>query len=114
MSLILYKLIIIVFAHLIGDYFLQTEYLAINKGKDKYILFVHSMLYLFGIIVVFGIFGMSIDLLSGIVIVISHLFIDNYKATGKMAKMLSKTKFSDIFVDQFLHYLILILLVIIN
>lgn len=32
----------ILFAHSLGDYFLQTDYLAINKGKDNYILCIHA------------------------------------------------------------------------
>ena len=33
--------------HLIGDYLVQTEYMAINKGKYNYIMAVHSILYTF-------------------------------------------------------------------
>ena len=34
-----------IMAHVFGDYFLQTDYLAGNKGKDNYILLIHCFLY---------------------------------------------------------------------
>ena len=44
----------ILFAHSLGDYFLQSEYLAMNKGKDKYLLCIHAILYTFGVSLIFG------------------------------------------------------------
>ena len=38
-------IIYIILCHCLGDYFFQTEYLAINKGSDNYILFVHCVTY---------------------------------------------------------------------
>ncbi len=31
-------------AHFIADYALQSEYIAMNKGKDDYVLFAHAMI----------------------------------------------------------------------
>ena len=42
-------------AHSLGDYFLQTNYLSMNKGKDNYILCIHAILYTLGIGLIFGI-----------------------------------------------------------
>ena len=39
----------ILFAHSLGDYFLQSDYLAMNKGKDNYLLCIHAILYTFGV-----------------------------------------------------------------
>lgn len=32
---------ILLLAHFIGDYALQNDYMALNKGKDNYVLFAH-------------------------------------------------------------------------
>ena len=37
----LHIIIYIIIAHAIGDYVLQSSYLAGNKGKDDYILLIH-------------------------------------------------------------------------
>ena len=44
----------ILFAHALGDYFLQGDYLAMNKGKDNYLLCIHAILYTFGVSLIFG------------------------------------------------------------
>ena len=44
----------ILFAHALGDYFLQGEYLAMNKGKDNYLLCIHAILYTFAVSLIFG------------------------------------------------------------
>ena len=49
--MILLKLL---FAHALGDYFLQTDYLACNKGRDNYLLIMHSILYTLGIFFIFS------------------------------------------------------------
>ena len=44
----------ILFAHALGDYFLQSNYLAMNKGKDNYLLCIHAILYTFAVSLIFG------------------------------------------------------------
>lgn len=39
------KLILLVFCHLVGDYVLQNDFIAKNKGSNWYHLFVHCALY---------------------------------------------------------------------
>lgn len=38
------KLILLVFCHLVGDYVLQNDFIAKNKGSNWYHLFVHCTL----------------------------------------------------------------------
>ena len=45
----------IILCHCLGDYFFQTQYLALNKGKDNYLLFVHCVTYCTPFIIKFGI-----------------------------------------------------------
>lgn len=47
-------ILILVACHLIGDYVLQSNYLAMNKGKNWYEMFVHCFLYCIPFYFVFG------------------------------------------------------------
>lgn len=89
------KLIEIIMAHAIGDYLFQSDYLAANKGKDWYILFIHCILYIVPFAFFFGL-DWRILLLAG-----THFVIDALKARYEKI---------DIWADQILHYVIGILL----
>ena len=91
-------------AHGLGDYFLQTEYLAINKGKDNYILCIHSILYTFAIGLIFG---NGISQLWYWIILLTHILVDYVKARGITPKIIGQT--NALILDQIIHYLILIL-----
>lgn len=94
----------ILFAHCLGDYLFQTNYIATNKGKDNYLLFVHCVLYTLAVYMVFGTLMSS---LAYWVILISHIVVDYIKARGVTPK-----KYGDegaLVIDQILHYLILLL-----
>jgi len=84
----------IVLCHLVGDYVLQGDYLAMNKGKDWYILFVHSALYCIPFILVFGFSKASVCLLM------MHFIVDMFKARYNALNIAQ---------DQSLHYLAAIL-----
>ena len=83
-------LIYIVFCHLIGDYVLQSDFIASTKGKNWYHLFVHCALYCVPFLLVFG---LSWQLA---IIFISHLIIDPLKARYNKITYIQ---------DQTLHYL---------
>ena len=91
-------------AHSLGDYFLQTDYLAINKGKDNYILCIHSILYTFAIGLIFG---NGISQLWYWIILLTHILVDYVKARGITPKIMGET--NALILDQVIHYLILIL-----
>ena len=86
MEEILNALLKIVFCHLVGDYVLQSDYIA--KGK------VHCVLYCLPFYLVYG---FNIQL---VVLFIMHIIIDLLKCIGKI----------DIVKDQVLHYALAILL----
>jgi hypothetical protein len=82
----------LILCHIFADYFLQTEYIANNKGKDYYILFIHCALYIIPLYIVFGYTWHLIP------VFILHIIIDYLKAfKGKMA----------LWQDQVIHYLTL-------
>ena len=90
-SLLIDELLRLVFCHLIGDYVLQSNFIAESKGKNWYHLFVHCILYCLPFYVVFG-FTWHL-----IIIFLTHIFIDSLKARYNIINYVT---------DQILHYII--------
>jgi hypothetical protein len=86
---LIYKLLL---CHFIGDYVLQTDYLATTKGNNWWHLIAHCMTYTTAFLLLFG-FDYRI-----VIILISHLIIDSAKARYKKINYMS---------DQILHIAIL-------
>lgn len=96
--------LILLWLHLLGDYILQDDFQAANKGKYDFILLVHVLLWTgcicFGLWK-FGLFAWwKLALL-----VIGHFFIDRWKAR-KADKTYSLNR--DLWLDQALHVLQLV------
>lgn len=94
----------ILYAHCLGDYVFQNDYIANNKGKNLYILLVHSVLYTFAVNIIFK---TNISIIGYLTILISHTFIDYIKASGNTVKLLGET--NALIIDQCMHYIVLIL-----
>lgn len=94
--MIIYKLFAIIFTlvacHMIGDYVLQTDFIAKSKGENLYHLFVHCILYCVPFALAFG-FDCRIGL-----IFITHFIIDICKAKY------NKINYTQ---DQIFHYLVM-------
>ena len=84
----IFKLII---CHLLGDFFLQTQYVAETKGKNWYHLFVHCTLYAVPFYFWFG-WCWQLALIT-----ILHFPIDALKARYQKINIIT---------DQTLHYLL--------
>ena len=102
-------LLIIIFAHMFGDYFMQTNYLAMNKGKDNYILLVHCFLYGLGVYAVLLLFGLNLSIIDLLLVVVLHVPIDYLKARGITPKYLGNEV--ALLIDQFIHYITLFFVV---
>lgn len=102
-------LIVILYAHMLGDYFLQTDYLAMNKGKDNYILLAHCVLYGLGVGVVFGIFGFTLTTIDLALISAIHYSIDYLKARGITPKLIGNK--NALMLDQVIHYITLLMFI---
>lgn len=87
------NLVWIVYCHMIGDYVLQSDFIARTKGENWYHLFVHCVLYSIPFAVVFGL-TWHIG-----VIFVTHIVIDSLKARYKKISY---------FGDQFSHYIVLL------
>lgn len=85
------KIFFLAMCHLVGDYVLQSDYIAKTKAQNWYHLIVHCVLY---ILPFYLFFGVTWHLA---VLFITHIVIDALKA--KYGK-LSYTQ------DQVLHYLV--------
>lgn len=86
----------IIMCHLIGDYVLQSDFIAQTKGSNRYHLVVHCFLYIVPFYIVFG-FDWKL-----IVILITHIVIDPLKARWNKINYIT---------DQILHYLIALIYV---
>ncbi len=91
---ILNTILMLVICHMLGDYFLQVDFIASTKGKNWYHLIVHCVLYVVPFILVFGLDWRMYVLL------VSHIIIDPLKARYNKLTYLQ---------DQVLHYLILLI-----
>ena len=85
-------IITLILCHLIGDYVLQTSFIAESKGKNWYHLFVHCTLYCLPFFIAFGLTWQL-----GIIF-ITHFIIDPLKARWGKINYLT---------DQILHYAIM-------
>lgn len=85
--------------HLLGDYFFQSEYIADTKEKNWYHLFIHCVLYSFPFVYFYGYKKQMVY------IFISHFIIDSLKARY------NKITYGQ---DQCLHYIVLVLIELID
>ncbi len=111
-----YEIIIIIFIHWVADFLLQTSKMATNKSRNNYWLFTHVFVY--SIVWLFiGLFFFKpiLVVLFSLITFICH-FITDYLTSRWTSKLYKEQKFygfpsffSVIGLDQFLHYLQLIL-----
>jgi hypothetical protein len=88
------KLVItLIFCHLIGDYVLQTDFIAKTKGENWYHLIVHRVLYCLPFFVVFG-FNWQLSF-----IFITHMIVDPLKVRYNKINYVT---------DQLLHYMVML------
>lgn len=83
----------LILCHLIGDYVLQTDFIAKTKGENLYHLIIHCVLYIVPFIFV------GVDTYLVWFIFATHLIIDFSKATMRSI---------DYMTDQSLHYVALV------
>lgn len=99
----------VLLAHYIADYPLQCDFLAQTKGKYWYSLLAHSIIYGLTIALCFKLIGVF-AIWKVIVLVGSHIIIDYKKAT---AKNKDKALTTYLYIDQILHLIINIILLLI-
>ena len=80
-----------------GDYVLQTDFLAKTKGDNVWHLFAHSVLYSLPFMIAFG-FDWKVPLIIG-----THIIIDALKSRYKVINYVT---------DQVLHLIVFVIYVI--
>jgi hypothetical protein len=88
------KVVLLVMCHMIGDYVLQSDFIATTKGKNWYHLFAHCVLYVVPFYICFGFVWQLAA------IFVAHLIIDPLKARYNKINYWQ---------DQALHYLVSLL-----
>lgn len=88
------NIIKIIMCHIVGDYLLQTDYMAREKTKSIYVLLIHCVCYCLSFIYAFGLDSRAFLLFN------CHIVIDEAKCKGKI----------DIVLDQVLHYIIAVII----
>lgn len=99
----------VLLAHYIADYPLQGDFLAQTKGKYWYSLLAHSIIYGLTIALCYKLIGVF-TIWKAIVLIGSHMIIDYKKAT---AKNKDKALTTYLYIDQILHLIINIILLLI-
>lgn len=82
-----------------ADFFFQNDFQSKLKGKNLYILFVHSFIYTMTISLIFMYFNVFV-LWKFFIILLSHMYIDYSKSH---AKDKSKSLTTYLYIDQLLH-----------
>lgn len=107
---ILVDILMLITAHIFGDYVFQNDFLANNKGKYKFICLIHS--WIWTVCIMFCLFLIGYNNVLGIpefvVLLSTHYLLDRDKATMK-DKTNALTK--DLCIDQAWHILIILVLV---
>ena len=85
------KFVLLILCHIIGDYVLQSDFIATTKGKNWYHLFVHCVLYVVPFYICFGFVWQLAA------IFVAYLIIDPLKARYNKINYWQ---------DQALHYLV--------
>lgn len=95
-------ILILLFAHMVGDYIFQNNFIATIKATNNFILFVHSFLWAGTIAIGFHFIGIEINILLFSYLVIRHFLIDKMKCNKKDKTNALTT---DLYVDQLAHIL---------
>ena len=97
----------VILAHYICDYPLQGTFLATTKGTNWYSMWAHCIIYALGVSLALHLMGVF-ALWKAAVLLCTHYPIDYVKAT---AKNKARALTSYLYIDQALHLLICLLVV---
>lgn len=107
--------LVLVYAHLLGDYPLQGQFLSEQKGKNNILLVTHAIIWTGTIALAGHLLGFNIDLIDISLLFVVHLIADWLKATGKLwyANM-DDLKGGGLLIDQSIHIVQLLVFNLLN
>lgn len=107
--------LMLVGAHSIGDYALQSNYIAVEKSNSLYVLFIHAMIWttLISLMWMFLDQQLSWQIIL-FALLVPHFLMDYSKAQSKWYPKLIRDPKLQLAVDQTFHYTQLIVLLLVN
>jgi Protein of unknown function (DUF3307) len=106
--------LILLFAHLLADYPLQGEFLATMKGRNFIVLFSHAAIWTGTICIAAYLLGMSIAMIDVIFLFVIHAVADYMKAKPIFFYKRLNPLGWGLFIDQMIHVLQIVLLLLIK
>jgi hypothetical protein len=94
--------LILYWLNLLLDFPLQGEFLAMNKSKNTYILFVHSMIWGMGITLGMVVLNVIYSWWQCTSLIFGHMLIDAWKCR-RWYKVFNISDNSAFYIDQLLH-----------
>ena len=104
---------VLLIGHLIGDFSLQTNWMAMNKTNSWLALATHATVYTFAVTIAAKLFDVNLSIWGVLLIFISHLILDRRTVVKWWAEVVTGTtqqdlKWLNIVHDQIFHLLILV------
>lgn len=97
-------MIILFLSHIIGDYYFQTENLAVNKKYSISKLLLHSMIYFLSLLGIGLVFYESKVILYLLIIALTHFLVDLISSGFLGFQIITSNKFLNHFFDQIIHF----------
>jgi predicted membrane protein len=94
------QILLLIFAHFIGDFPLQGDFLGTQKANSNFLLFVHCFIYTGVISIAFILMGFKFDIFITLFILGNHYYSDFTKCR-KVDK--SEALTTDLYIDQASH-----------
>lgn len=104
----------LVFAHLLGDYPLQGQFLAEQKGNNPILLVTHAVIWTGTIALAGHLLGFNVDLVDVTVLFTVHVIADGLKATGKLGYAKMDALKGGLLVDQGIHIVQILVFILMN
>lgn len=99
--------------HLVGDFLLQTAWMAEKKEREWVPLFIHCFLYT-AVVALFALLAGGLSIMAILVIFISHILIDKTRLVDFWAKYITRSPektWLRVIQDQTWHLLVLVLVI---
>ena len=97
-------------AHSLGDYALQSNWIAVEKGKSLYILYIHAMIWTTVVCLVSYVIGFQLGWVKILfILLVPHFIMDYFKAQSKWYPKLIGNEKVELAIDQCFHYVQLLI-----
>lgn len=92
-------------AHSLGDYALQSNWIAVEKGKSLYVLYIHAMIWTTVVCLMSCVIGFQLDWVKILfILLIPHFVMDYCKAQSKWYSNVIGNAKVELAIDQCFHY----------